>query len=202
MPEQLDCHVRLVRNPYDEMITNEDLVRILYIIARGRAEDIFKRWIDGEYEPDSVQTPPSFGVVIMDPTAPMQVPSIDAVLAIITIGLKGLDYVPNAAAKAYAPREKGADTGELLYAHTHRMGTGDFRWGHGAIVDGTSVGGSGLSERQDRVQAGHFAVDFNHMVAEAIELWEEEHAEERGWFTNNNEPGERFSAVLALRGIA
>jgi hypothetical protein len=184
----LSLEIRVITNPYVRSIPDSEFVTIIRAAAEARAEDIERRSQNGEY------TRASMSFVILDPTAPSWKPSEDAVLAMIIIGPDGRDFLPNAAAKAIEHRDHSADCGVLVYAQSHRLADGDFRFGFSACVEGTYVGGSGLSEIQDRYQATVLAADINYRIAEARQKWAEKNTDGY-WFGNQHEPAERYASI-------
>jgi hypothetical protein len=191
MPLSLD--IRLVTNPYASSIPNPEFYEIIRSAAEARAEDIERgRWV-GEY------TRASMSFVVLDPTAPSWKPSEDALLALIVIGTDGMSFLPNAAAKAIEHRDHGADCGVLVYAQNHRLADGDFRFGYSACLEGMYVGGSGLTEIQDRYQATVLAADINYRITAARQKWAEIHTDGY-WFGDEHEPADRYAQIWAHTG--
>jgi hypothetical protein len=189
----LSLNIRVVTNPYSRSIPDTDFTAIIRAAAEARAEDIERGSRRGEYPRESM----SF--VILDPTAPSWKPSRDAVLALIVIGPDGISFLPNAAAKAIEHRDHGTDCGVLVYAQNHRLTDGDFRFGFSVCLEGLYVGGSGLSEIQDRYEATVLAADINYRITAARERWAEKHADGY-WFGDQHRPSEQYAQIWAQTG--
>jgi hypothetical protein len=184
----LPLDIRLISNPYVTSIPDAELLELIHAVGRARAEDIERGSSSGEYPRESM------GFVVLDPTAPSWKPSEEAVLALIVIGAEGMDFLPNAAAKAIEHRDHAADCGVLVYAQNHRLADGDFRFGFSVCIEGTYVGGSGLSEIQDRYQATLLAADINYRIIAARHRWAERHTEGY-WFGDPYEPAARYIRI-------
>lgn len=182
-------HVRHLTNPYPHTFPDDTFHDMLVDIAEDRAADIEQRHADGEYSRDSM------GFVLMNPTAAISTPSMQAILAVISVGPTGKDFIPNALAKAVSTRDRGVECGAQVYSLPHMLPDGSFRYGYAAVVDGTIDGGSGLTEYQDRYQGTLLAADYNLRTADARKIWSEEQGPGR-WYNNQNEPGERFAVFL------
>jgi hypothetical protein len=191
MTDSAQATVYLIRNPWGETISDDELYELICEAAVKRADSIAREFDNAEYPRDSM------GFIILDPTAPMSRPSEDCVLAIITIGPNGADFVPNAAAKAFEHRDSGVECGVLVYTQPHRLADGDFRYGFSVCVDGTYVGGSGLSEVQDRREGTKLAADFNYGVGAARKLWTDAVGSGH-WFDAEDQPSRRYHSVMYL----
>jgi hypothetical protein len=134
------------------------------------------------------------GFVILDPTAPPWKPSEECALGFLTVGADSDRLLIVALAKASLARDHGLSAGAVLYSQPHRVADGYFRWGHTANVEGTIVGGSGLTEVQDRFEAQMVAAEFNYQIARARELWLEANPG-RPWLCSDG-PGERFTRAM------
>lgn len=187
----LTVQIKVFPTSWEHRVPQPMLEQIIQDIAGRRAEEIEAAHSVGEYSRDSM------GFVLMDPTKPLSVPSEQAIMAIIAIGQNGADFVPNAAAKAFTTRERGVDSGELVYAHQHQLGDGEFRYGFGATIDGTNGGASGATEIQDRYQAAVLCADFNLEIQQAQAAWEKDHPDGR-WYCNVDQPNRRYLDVAAL----
>lgn len=189
----LSLEIRLVTNPYARSIPDSEFTGLIRTAAEARAEDIERGSRTGEYPRASM----SF--VVLDPTAPAWKPSDDAVLALIVIGPDGMSFLPNAAAKAIEHRDHGTDCGVLVYAQNHRLADGDFRFGFSVCLEGMYVGGSGLSEIQDRYQATMLAADINYRINAAREKWAASHTGGY-WFGDEHEPAGRYAHIWTQTG--
>jgi hypothetical protein len=190
----LDSLVKVVilRRPYASTIPDDVFSAQIEMLAYKRAESVREKHMKGVY------SQPNFGMCLLDPTCPISVSSDQAVLALIAIGEKGLDYVENAVAKACEHRDTGVDCGILVYVQPHRLADGRFRYGHSACVDGTFVGASALEEVQDRFEAIVLAAEFNLMVVTERGKWVAGHQGE--WFNEQNAPAPEYAAVAARIG--
>ncbi len=193
MADTPEIRVRLYTNPWSHRIPNEELAHILTHVAVKRAEHIKSQIKAGNYNPDD----DSLGLAIMNPTAPIQMPSSEALLATIAIGPKGDEMVVNAIAKAVYHRDKGQVAGYGVYVDTTQTADGDFAWGFSTQVDGTIGAASGLNELQDACEAGHALVSFNYLVREAHKVWMQSQAGRPSWFCDQNQPGQLYTSMAA-----
>lgn len=177
-------------SPYPHSVPDKQFLEIISNAVMHRAKEI-EQWYD-----DGVATRNSFAFCLLDPTAPLWKPTDDCVLAVATIGPVGEQFLPNAIAKAFEQRDHGVDCGVLTYVQKHRSPDGDFRWGFSVNLDGTIVGGSGLTEYQDRYQCILLAAEFNYGIWSDRTAWEKVHPKEGdpswSWYCDTNEPGERY----------
>jgi hypothetical protein len=135
----------------------------------------------------------SFAAILMDPTVGLDVAAEDALLAVISIGDEGDDFVPNAVAKAFDGRRlflsSGGDgnVGTAVHTASHLIPDGGFRYGHGS----KDFGGSGLSESMDWREAARLYHNLIAGVDAAREEWEEAAGPGR-WFSNDDSPGTEY----------
>ncbi len=186
------------KNPYSQTVPDEDLEEIIVDAVMDRAREV-EQWYERRgalHELHAVQRN-SFAFAILDPTAPIWRPTDQTVLAIAAIGPEGEQFVPNALAKAFVHRDHGVDCGVLMYAQKHRLADGDFRKGFSVNLEGTIVGGSGLTEIKDRYQCTLLAAAFNYGIHFDREVWEGNTGPDL-WYTNNDGPGERYAAGLGF----
>ncbi len=159
MPEPLAvCVYHIGINPYHDTIPDEEFQNMVNSVIKEGARGI--------------PNDESFAFVLLDPTASRFVPARDAVLAIATVGAKGIDMIPNALDKVLNHRDKGEECGVLYYTQSHRLADNSFRYGSSVCIDGTYVGGSGLDEHDDRLHCTILAARFNHAVQDHRSKWE------------------------------
>jgi len=182
--------VKMLRNPYRHLISDNDFLIELQAMATRRAEDVFQRHQQGQYRRSSL------GMCLLDPTLPLSVLSTNAVLALIAIGEEGESYLVNAIAKACEHRDFGLDCGVLAYIQPHRLSTGRFRFGHSACIDGTFVGSSAQLEIHDRYQSTLLGADYNVTVSGLHEDWSAMHGGK--WLSEDNQPDLEYSRIAAL----
>jgi hypothetical protein len=196
----LEVRIRLYRNPWEHTVPNDELVSIIDRVAKSRAVEVQKHFESGEYKRNSM------AIVILDPTAPIWKPSAETLLATISIGPDGNDYVVNAIAKAVEHRDKGQLAGYGAYVDLTQTEDGDFTYGYSTQVDNTIGGASGATELQDSSQAGHALVSFNFYIRQARKAWydadrakpKEEHS---AWFCDENTPLELYTQMAAHPGV-
>jgi len=192
MPEEtkkLRVIVRLVRNPWPHTVPDAQLFETLEELAHEAARGIRVRRDRHEYAEDA-----NLALVVLDPTAPVSLPSEQCVLGIILIGDGAENNITNAASKAFEHRDKGVNIGDLVYGHKHRLADGAFRWGHSACIDGTHVGASGLLEGEDRYEATLYGAGFNYRI-ECIRIhWEGEHSG-GSWYCDEDKPELRLRVL-------
>lgn len=176
-------------HPYFQLFPDDTFQELLSDVVRQRGLDIQTRCASGEYSRDSM------GFVILDPTASISTPSLQAILAIASVGPTGKDFLVNALAKVVEHRDRGVECGVQVYTRPHMLADGDFRYGYSVLLDGTYVGGSGLTEYEDRYQCTLLAADFNLRVAKARKSWEEIQGKGR-WYCNQDEPGNQYTETL------
>jgi hypothetical protein len=184
----LDFRVRLIRNPWSHTVPGETLMAILTKVAQSRAKHVEKMHEVGEWKRDSL------GLAILDPTAPISLPSSEALLATISIGPEGDRFVVNAVAKAVEHRDKGQLAGYGVYTDLTQTADGDFTYGFSTQVDNTIGGASGQSELQDACEAGHALVSFNYWIRDVRNGWREAYPGNR-WFSHVDEPDETYTAM-------
>lgn len=188
----LETRVRVFLNPWSDTVPNGQLFQIVQMVADKRAEHIERQFQAGEYERDS------FGLVILDPTAPVSRPSSETLLAAIEIGPNGEHCLPNGIAKAVWHRDHGQPAGYGVYVDLTTSADGDFCWGFSTQVDNTIGGGSGQNELQDACEVGHALVTFNFLVRQARKAWFDERAKadaRPSWFCNQNEPAVLYTEM-------
>jgi len=132
--------------------------------------------------------------VLMDATSGPWAPNEDAVLAAVTLGERGQDFLPYAAAKAAGHRRLGHNWGTAVLTAPHLCGTGGFRYGHSADVRGQIVGASGQSPDQDLYEAAALAADFVQALAELHLAWEERTGPGE-WFTRADGPSREIDSM-------
>jgi len=176
------------RNPYDYMLTDEQLADVLLELGLRRATSIWRNHTaTTAAAPRDPYPRASMGFVVMDPTSGPWTPDAQAVLGVITVGQDGHRFLGNAAAKASGHRRLGRNYGEAVLVDPHLCGSGGFRYGHSAEVRGVIVGASSQSTDQDLFEAGQLAADFVQAIAEHHLAWEES----RGpgdWFSDADAP--------------
>jgi hypothetical protein len=181
----IQVEARINRSPYGDVLPDPWFENLVWDLLFNVAELIESSYQDGSISRDS------FGLCILDPTAPLWEPSRDCVLVTAAIGEEGRWFVHNAMAKAISTRDAGTEWGQLLYSQPHRIPSDSFRWGFAANVDGTIVGGSGLKEQDDKGVCQVAGTVFNNMIAESFAEWEERHPRMReggtshSWFNNS-----------------
>jgi hypothetical protein len=186
----LTVAIHQVGDPWEHSFPQADLRYALTDMGAGMAQRIEDGYAAGIYNKTS------FGLVLLDPTAPIQVPSSEAILATIAIGPEGSKYLVNALAKVVEHRDHGVECGILVYTAPHVLTDGDFCWGYSVELNGTYVGASGLTQLQDRYFATDLANGFNLDVDEAYQTWRSGHPE-NGWRCNVNQPSRRYTDALA-----
>lgn len=185
----LSVSVQLFADPWSHLFPLEELGSAIKSIAEATAAEIEARHATGEFNKTS------FGIVLLDPTAPLWKPSQDCVLAIIAIGEEGAKYTLNGLAKALEHRDHGFDCGIGVYVRPESLTDGDFKWGY-SYQDGSMIaGGSGLSEIQDRLIVGKFVVELNYRIASAKKAWVAANTD-NGWYCNQNIPSVRYTDTL------
>lgn len=184
-----NCEIKVYgNNPYDHIVTDDQLQIIFKELAEERIVDIMKRYTAGEYTDDCI----SFA--ILDPTAPDQKPSDETLFATINISPDN-NLVINAIAKAITQSDYHTDCGILAHTQKHRLPDGAFMFGYSVDVDGTIVGASGLEETQDRYQAYMLAVGLNNKIVDLRKKWEKDHPDDL-WYCKYNKPLGRYTDVL------
>ena len=138
----------------------------------------------------------SFGIVLLDPTAPLWKPSAECILATIAFGPNGEKYIVNGAAKAIEHRDHGRECGDMVYTANHMLADGDFCYGYSVCLNGTYAGGSALTELQDRLLVTAYVNEFNYLVDRARKHWLERNPD-NGWYCNENLPSMRYTGALA-----
>ena len=201
--------VNLIQNPWPHTIPDVELYDLLEWAANRRAYQIHEMLTVGLYEEPARD---SMGFVILDPTAAASTPSEECVLATLEIGENGRDFVPNAAAKCMQHRDRGMESGAMVYSQPHRLRDGDFRFGYSVNIEGFFIGGSGRTEAEDKLECTGLAADLIHGVNATRSEWAddlvgyyEEAAAPSGnkpvtlrWWCLENKPDARYSAVLDL----
>ncbi len=181
---------RVLSNPYPHIFPSDTFDRLIHTIGEGIQGIVESRHMSGEFKR------PSLGMCLINPAKPAR-RGTEGVLALITIGPEGPDYLANAVAKAVTHHNTGQDCGIAAYVEPYRLPDGSFCYGHSAEVAGTIAGASALSEAQDRLMATILAAEFNYTVTAAHEEFKKQHPEFK-WFCNQNEPLKEFSDIAAL----
>ena len=181
----LKCEIRVGPSPYGDVVPQamfNQLAMELIEYAGFLIEEGCERY-DFPKE--------SFGLCVLDPVSPGRWPSSECVLVTAAIGDDGRLYVANAIDKAVRSRNAGEEWGKVLYTQPHRIPGGAFRWGYAANVNGTIVGGSAQSQKQDQKVCESVATEYNYRVARAFEQWEQDHPRKKedgtshSWFTDS-----------------
>jgi hypothetical protein len=189
----LAVSIKLFADPYSHTFPHERLAAAVMSIAAELAEMIERRHATGEFPRNS------FGMVVLDPTAPNWKPSSECILATVAIGPEGEDFLVNGLAKAMEHRDHGTNCGTLVYVQPQRLTDGDFCYGFSVNLEGTIVGGSAQTEAQDAMLCTIFAAELNYRIAAAKKAWRTENPGNR-WFCNVNEPSARYTDALANLG--
>jgi hypothetical protein len=190
----LEWDVHVLRNPYAQTVPDANFIELVGQSVEARAADVERRSRSGEFGRDSM------AFVVLDPTAPRSKRSEEVVLLVASVGPEGARFVPNASAKAFEHWDFGTDCGVLVYTQNHRLADGQFGFGFSVELDGTIVGASGESELQDRFQAVSLAAELNYRIGAARSAWEEGGKQE--WYSVPSRPGEPYSEVWNLEGLA
>jgi hypothetical protein len=190
----LDFRVRLMQNPWDHTIPNEELFEIFTRIAKTRAGHVERKFGEGEWYSNNL------GLAFLNPAAPMWQPTPETLLATLSIGPRGDEYVVNGIAKASEHRDHGVPAGYGVYMDLAMSRDGDFCWGYSTKVDGMIVGASGQTERQDACEAGHAAVTLLYLLHEARATWKEQR-DEPNWFCNKNQPDKIYTSMATQAPI-
>lgn len=168
-------------NPWAGMIPAGQLLRVCADVTNevaGQSEAWFEA---GQSKRNS------FGLCLLDPTAPIWKPSIDSILLLSLIGDEGESFIPNAVAKAVGLRDRGGATLASLIQNNHLVPADSFRWDGAVTLKGTTAGGSGLSEDQDTELSAKAATLFNGMVGELVAEWHAAHPRPgHGWLNTAN----------------
>jgi hypothetical protein len=191
--------VRLIRNPWSEILPDGVVLQILQTAA-SLAEEKMDEWGDRD---ELREGNDSFGAVLLDPTNRRGADSLSSrVLAIIMIGPKAADYVPNGAAKADAHDRHGVRNGALVDELSHCLGDDDFAWGTSAEYKRMIAGGSGLKPEQDGELADLILQHVVDEVRERRDQWIEEARRpedaKQGWYNQANDPAPEYKGVLNL----
>ncbi|MEU5211819.1 hypothetical protein [Streptomyces sp. NPDC020742] len=193
-PEGLEVRVAHRQNPYAYLLTGAQLDDLLLELGLRRAASIWHNHAEAACAPRGAYPRPMMGFVLMDATAGPWVPNDSAVLAVITIGDRGHEFLPNAAAKAGGHRRLGHNNGEAVHLDPHRLGTGSFRYGHSAEVRGQIVGASAQTTDQDLYEAGRLAADFVDAIGDRHRAWERRHGP-GDWLSNDDTPAPEYRAM-------
>ena len=180
----------MAESPYEHTVPTSLLQHLIYKAAWVVNDTIKTRQKLGEFEKDS------FGIVLLDPTAPLWKPSAECILATITFGENGEKYIVNGAAKVIEHRDHGVECGIMVYTANHMLADGDFCWGYSVCLNGTYAGGSGLTELQDRLLVTAFVNEFNYLIDLSRKSWREQN-QGNGWYCNENLPSARYTNALA-----
>ncbi|MFE1404701.1 hypothetical protein [Streptomyces sp. NPDC058770] len=177
------------RNPYQYLMSGPQFDALLTRLALRRAESVWRNHhISPERAPHGVYPRPHMAFVLLDATAGPWVPNEDAVLAAVTLGERGHDFLPYAAAKAAGHRRTGHNWGTAVLVDPHLCGDGGFRHGHSAEVRGQIVGASSQSPDQDLHEAAALATDFVQALSELHQAWERRTGPGE-WFTTDGLSG-------------
>jgi len=189
----LESIVRLMQNPWEHTIPDEELFQIILRVAQSRAAHVELMYNDGEGD----WRRGSLGLAFLNPAAPNWQPTPDTLLATVAIGPEGEDFIPNAIAKAAYHRDHGLPAGFGVYMDLSMSIDGDFCYGYSTKVDGQIVGASAQTEHQDACEAGHAAVSFLYFVRKARTEWMMKQETRPHWFCDMNEPLEMYSIMAA-----
>jgi hypothetical protein len=187
----VNVKVKVLRHPYPQTIPNNEFDALLAELSDRISQDIDRNHAAGKYRSGSL------GLCILDPTLATTIASAESVLALVTMGDEGRDFLPNAVAKACETRDFGVNCGTLVFAQPQRLADGQFRWGHSAIVDGTIVGASGQVGIQDRALSEQFASDFNVEVNLRRMRWAEQGRSGYQWFADPDRPNRLYESIAA-----
>ena len=176
-------------NPYDHTFPDSEFQQMLEQLATETEATILKGFDSGKYSRNS------FGIVLLDPTAPLWKPSSECILATVSIGAEGNFFTTNACAKVMEHRDHGVECGIMVYAANHMLTDGDFAYGFSVCLNGTYAGGSGETELQDRFLVTKFVNKFNYEVDAKRAEWREVNPDNR-WYCNQNEPSTRYTNAL------
>lgn len=197
----LPVEVALIRNPWAQTVPDERLMDLLVHAAQQGAAKLEKWIAKGKAAPDRN----SFGAVILDPTRPRGDATLqDRILAVITIGDLGDQYVPNGAAKADAHDRHGVPNGILVQSRNHCLGDDDFAWAGSVEYQGAIGAGSGLSAKQDAklmLRMLRIAIDG---VREIREIWLEERRADggrRAWWNEEDSVHIVYLDIVQQLGI-
>ncbi|MEV0603759.1 hypothetical protein AB0I82_31285 [Streptomyces sp. NPDC050315] len=186
------------RNPYDYLLTPEELDQLLLDLGTRRAASIWRnRTTAASAAPRGSYGRTAMGFVLMDPTAGPWTPNEQAVLGVISIGEDGHRFLPNAAAKAAGHRRLGRNYGEAVLVEPHLCGSAGFRYGHSAEVRGQIVGASSQSPDQDLFEAGQLAQDFIGAITERHLAWEER-VGPGDWLAADDAPHQEYRDMVSF----
>lgn len=184
------------RNPYQYLMNAEEFDELLLSLALRRAESIWRNHTAAtDRAPRGVYERACMAFVMMDPTVGTWVPDPEAVLAVLTVGQLGWEFLPNAAAKAAGHRRLGRNYGEAVLVDPHLCGDGNFRFGHSAQVRGQIVGSSSQTTDQDLHEAAALAADFVTAVTDRHMAWQERVGPGE-WLDSDDSPGEVYRAMI------
>lgn len=180
----LDTRVRVIQNPWDHSIPDDQFFKMFEDVATSRAAHVEKMYADGEGDwPRN-----SLGLAFLNPAAPLWHPTSETLLATIAIGPEGERFIVNAVAKAAYHRDHGVPAGYGVYMDLSMSIDGDFCYGYSTQVDGLIAGASAQSEIQDACEAGHAAVTLLYFLRSARASWVESRGAQPHWFCNHDEP--------------
>jgi len=194
-PDGLKVQVAHRLNPYQYLLTDEQLDDVLLTLGLRRAASIWANHTDPE-APYGQYPETAMGFVLLDATAAPWTPNEEAVLGAVIIGDLGHEFLPNAAAKAGAHRRLGQNNGEGVLVDPHRLSTGDFRYGHSAEVRGQIAAASSQDADQDLYEAGRLAAEFVDAIGERHRAW----AKLTGpgdWLSADDTPAPEYQAMVA-----
>jgi hypothetical protein len=187
------------RNPYEYMLSGDELDDLLLRLGLRRAESIWRNsTAEGASGSRGVYRRKAMAFVLLDPTVDARVPDDEAVLGVVTVGEDGHRWLVNAAAKASGHRRLGRNFGEAVLTDPHLCGSGDFRYGHSAQVRGLIVGASSQTPDQDLFEASRLAEQFVEAVTSRHRVWEEETTGAEDWLDDEDRPGARFRAMVSF----
>jgi hypothetical protein len=184
----LSVVVRLMMNPWDHTIPNNELFGMLMSVGESRAAHIEKMHERGEWPRNSL------GLAFLNPAAPLWQPTPETLLATIAIGPEGERFIVNAVAKAAYHRDHGVPAGYGVYMDLSRSRDGDFCYGFSEEVSGLIAGASAQTEMQDACEAGHAAVTLLYYLRKARADWKVV-AEDPHWFDDEDRPSAMYTRM-------
>lgn len=195
-PDGLEVRVAHRVNPYRYMLGDSQLDDILLRLGLRRAASIWENHAGPAPAPRGPYPNPFMGFVLMDATAAGWTPNEHAVLAAVTIGDRGHEFLANAAAKAGAHRRCGHNNGESVLIDPHRLASGGFRYGHSASVRGQIAAASGQNTDQDLFEAAQLAIDFVDTITEHHLRWEKTNGPGE-WLRSDGRPADEYRKMVA-----
>ncbi len=165
------------------------LVEILKRVGETRAAHVSRQFGENKWKRDCL------AIAIMNPAAPLWLPSPKALLATLAFGEGGEEFLPYAVFKAVDHRDRGEAAGFGFYMDMVTSPDGAAIYAGSTCVDRTIGAASAQFEIQDACEAGHGLVTFNYLIRAERKGWHESHPDHK-WSCEANQPGPYYAAIL------